>query len=38
VIELFIRAMRMAEFRGVRSALRFALHDQPVWSDQEAAI
>jgi hypothetical protein len=38
IVALFIRAMRLAEFRGVRSALRLALHDQPVWSDQEAAI
>ncbi len=37
LIESFVQAMRLAEFRGIRSALRFALHDRPLWSDQEAS-
>ena len=38
LIEMFVRAMRLAEFRGVRSALRLALNDRPIWSDPEAAV
>jgi hypothetical protein len=34
----FVNAMRLAEYRGIRSALRMALHDSSVWSDQEASI
>jgi hypothetical protein len=36
LIELFVKAMRLAEFRGVRSALRLALNERRVYSDQEA--
>jgi hypothetical protein len=39
VVRHFIAAMRLLEWRGVRSALRLALDDRSVvWSDQEAAI
>jgi hypothetical protein len=38
LIESFVRAMRLAEFRGVKSALRLALNERPLWSDQEASI
>ncbi|HMF77795.1 MAG TPA: hypothetical protein VK604_19215 [Bryobacteraceae bacterium] len=45
IVKQFVGAMRFFEWRGVRSALRVALHDRsdrawsnPVWSDGEAAI
>jgi hypothetical protein len=38
VVEAFVRAMRISEFRGVRSALRLALNHRALVSDQEAAI
>jgi hypothetical protein len=38
VINAVVRTLRLAEFRGVRSALRLALHDKSFWPDQEAAI
>ena len=38
LVEVFVRAIRVAEFRGVRSALRFALNERRFWPDQEAAV
>ncbi len=39
LVRHFVRAMRLLEWRGVRSALRIALNDrEPVWSDQRAAV
>jgi hypothetical protein len=39
IVHRFITAMRLLEWRGVRSALRLCLHDRhSVWSDLEAAI
>ena len=38
LIRTFIMAMRLAEFRGIRSALRLALNDRAIWSDQGAVI
>jgi hypothetical protein len=37
IVRQFIRAMRLLEWRGVRSALRLALDDRS-WSDGEASI
>jgi hypothetical protein len=38
LIQAFVRAVRLGEFRGVRSALRLALSERTVWSDQEAVV
>jgi hypothetical protein len=39
IVKHFVLALRLLEWRGVRSALRLALNDRtPVWSDPEAAI
>ncbi len=38
VIQAFVRAMRIAELRSVQSAIRLALSDRTLWSDQEALI
>ncbi|MBV8549715.1 MAG: hypothetical protein JOY54_00320 [Acidobacteriaceae bacterium] len=39
IVKHFIAAMRLLEWRGVRSALRIALDDKAtVWSDQQAAL
>jgi hypothetical protein len=38
LIQAFMKAMRFTEFRGIRSALRLALNDRDVWSDQEAVV
>lgn len=37
-IQAFVKAIRLGEFRGVRSALRFALNDRTAWSDQGALV
>jgi hypothetical protein len=38
VIRAFVKAVRVAEFRGIRSALRFALNDRAGWSDRGEAL
>lgn len=38
VVRWFIRAMRWSEWRGVRSALRFAFENRLVWPDQGVAV
>lgn len=39
IIRHFITAMRLLEWRGVRSALKIALNDRTtVWADQQAAV
>jgi hypothetical protein len=38
VVKHFIAAMRLLEWRGVRSALKFALNDRAICYDPGAAV